>query len=132
VLQAARERLGVPSSRDGSSSESIRAMTIHGAKGLSASVVFVPGLTEQALPGPRRRPYPGLVSEAARMLYVAVTRARAACVMSYPKTCMMYGAFCKTTPSRFTSHLGGCFVDRAGGLTVSEADAILQTCDKLR
>jgi len=53
----------------------VRVMTMHGAKGLSAQVVFVPGLEEQMLPGEKRSPYPGLVLEAARLLYVSITRA---------------------------------------------------------
>jgi hypothetical protein len=34
---------------------------MHGAKRLSAQVVFIPGLEEHIFPGPWRRPYPGLV-----------------------------------------------------------------------
>ena len=52
----------------------VQVMTMHTAKGLSAEVVFVPGLEEQLLPGPRRAPFPGLVSEAARLLFVSMIR----------------------------------------------------------
>ena len=35
---------------------------MHGAKGLDAAVVFIPGLEEEEFPGPRRTPYRGLCS----------------------------------------------------------------------
>src|SRR5262249_41753594 len=43
----------------------VRIMSMHGAKGLSARVVFIPGLEEAVFPGPFRQPYPGLILEAA-------------------------------------------------------------------
>jgi superfamily I DNA/RNA helicase len=46
----------------------VRIVSMHGAKGLSARVVFIPGLEDELFPGPWRQPYPGLVLEAARLL----------------------------------------------------------------
>jgi superfamily I DNA/RNA helicase len=66
----------------------VRMMSMHGAKGLSARIVFIPGLEDDIFPGPWRQPYPGLVLEAARLLYVSMTRARAACILTnlrYPQ-----------------------------------------------
>ena len=100
---------------------------MHGAKGLSASVVFIPGLMEEILPGERRRPYPGLVLESARMLYVSVTRTRAASILSYARTRVVYGQFSQQAPSRFTPYLAGIFENRANGLTMPEVDRILQS-----
>jgi superfamily I DNA/RNA helicase len=102
----------------------IRIMSMHGAKGLSASVVFVPGLEEQILTGPRRRPYPGLVLEAARMLYVSITRARHTCVLSYASRRFINGAMQTQTPSRFTTAVGTPFSYRDGGLSQAEASAV--------
>ena len=79
-------------------------------------MVFIPGLEEQLLPGPWRQPYPGLVLEAARLLYVSLTRARAACIISYAQTRMVNGQFQQSPPSRFVPHLGGVFAARIGGL----------------
>lgn len=67
-------------------------MSMHGAKGLSARIVFVPGLEEHIFPGPWRQPYPGLVLEAARLLYISITRARAACILNYAKQRRIQGA----------------------------------------
>jgi DNA helicase-2/ATP-dependent DNA helicase PcrA len=109
----------------------VRVLTMHGAKGLSAKVVFVPGLEEQILPGPWRQPYPGLVLEAARLLYVSVTRARAACVISFARTRIVNGQFSQQAPSRFCAQLGGGFGARAGGLSAAEVHAFAQECATL-
>lgn len=103
----------------------VRIMSMHGAKGLSSKVVFVPGLEEHIFPGPWRQPYPGLVLEAARLLYVSITRARAACVVSYAAQRRFQGPMRASTPSRFTASLNGPFVPRAVGLQAPEVQQIL-------
>lgn len=103
----------------------VRVMSMHGAKGLSARVVFVPGLEDAIFPGPWRQPYPGLVLEAARLLYVAITRARAACILSYARHRMVNGRFLNVAASRFTANLAGPFLPRTVGLQAGEAQQIL-------
>jgi superfamily I DNA/RNA helicase len=131
LLHTVFERLNRPVSADGLLPPRVRVMTMHGAKGLSARVVFIPGLEEETLPGPKRQPYPGLVLEAARLLYVSITRARAACVMSYAGTRIVNGQFSRRTPSRFCAQLEGAFSYRANGLTALEVQQIVQTCGGL-
>lgn len=98
---------------------------MHSAEGLSAKVGFVPGLEEEILPGPWRQPYPGLVLEAARLLYVSVTRARAACILSDAQRRTVNGQFRRQTPSRFVANLGGPFIGRANALTAGEVTQIV-------
>jgi len=109
----------------------VRIMTMHGAKGLSARVVFVPGLEDSILPGQRRAPYPGLVLEAARLLYVSITRARAACIVSYASRRFVNGQMQNQVPSRFTAHLNGQFVFRPSGLQANEVQTILGSINEL-
>ena len=109
------------------SPDAVRFMSIHGSKGLSARVVLIPGLEEGILPGMQQQEAAGLVFEAARMLYVAITRARAACVLSLASSRMIFGAFNTPSPSRFATHTGGSFAYREGGLTQEEAGMIRQT-----
>lgn len=125
------ERLGLPIPAVGVLPPRVRVMTMHGAKGLSAKVVFVPGLEEEIFPGPRRRPYAGLVLEAARLLYVSITRARAACLISYAKTRVVNARFRGQTPSRFTTQLGGAFLTRTGGLNTAEVQDISNQASQL-
>jgi len=124
LLQAVLGRLGLPIPAVGVLPPRVRIMTMHGAKGLSAKVVFVPGLEEEILPGPRRQPYPGLVLEAARLLYVSITRARAACIISYAQNRIVNGHSRGQTPSRFAAQLGGAFLSRTAGLNTAELQDI--------
>jgi len=120
ILQTVMTRLNLSIPAAGVLPPRVRVMTMHGAKGLSAKVVFIPGIEEEILPGPWRQPYPGLVLEAARLLYVSITRARAACIMSYATTRTVNGQFRRQTSSRFAGHLGGAFAVRTSGLTTAE------------
>ncbi len=128
LLEAVMKRLNQPIPEEGILPPRVRVMTMHGAKGLSARAVFIPGLEEEIFPGPRRQPYPGLILEAARLLYVSITRARATCVLSYAERRMVYGQWVRYAPSRFAPQLNGAFVHRMGGLTAEEVREIADTC----
>lgn len=117
-------RLNLPIPAAGVLPPRVRVMTMHGAKGLSAKVVFIPSLEEEILPGPWRQPYPGLVLEAARLLYVSITRARAACIISYAQTRVVHGQFGARTPSRFAASLDALFLPRTSALTAAEIQHI--------
>jgi len=131
LLEMVYTRLELPVPAGGLLPQKVRIMTMHAAKGLEASIVFVPGLMEEILPGDQRRLYPGLVLEAARLLYVSITRARAACILTYSRTRIVYGQFSSQAPSRFTSQLAGPFVDRNAGLTAQEVNQLLATYNNL-
>jgi superfamily I DNA/RNA helicase len=123
VLAAIQARLGNDVDPEEALPERVRVMTMHSAKGLSATIVFIPGMEEEILPSARRTRFPGQVLEAARMLYVSITRARLACVVSYSEERFINGQQTAHTPSRFPSNLGGTFRKRGGGLTEEEAVA---------
>lgn len=102
----------------------IRMMTLHSSKGLSGKVVFIPGLEEEVFPGPYRTPYAGQVEEAARMLFMGITRARATCVLSLAKRRFINGRTKNHHPSRFAAHTGGQFLARSTGLSGAEIAVI--------
>jgi superfamily I DNA/RNA helicase len=131
ILREAQSREGGQSGEATDGTPSVRIMTMHGAKGLSARVVFVPGLEEEVFPGPRRRPYPGLIEEAARLLYVSITRARATCVLSYARRRTMYGRPTPHSPSRFNAATGGAFSPQNGGISAAEAGIVMSDCANL-
>jgi DNA helicase-2/ATP-dependent DNA helicase PcrA len=131
VLANVHERLGQQTPPGALLPPAVRMMTMHGAKDLNAQIVFIPGLEEQIFPGDRRRPYPGLVLEAARLLYVSVSRARAACILTYARTRFVYGETVHHAPSRFATSLDGPFAQRTSGLTPAEAQAIAADCAHL-
>lgn len=111
----------------------VQIMTMHGAKGLNAQVVFVPGLEDEIIPSQRRRAYTGLVLEAARLLYVSITRASAACILSFTTSRSLAGkrGFGRNG-SMFNTSLGGRFVDRNDDMTDAEVQQIVETIVRLQ
>jgi superfamily I DNA/RNA helicase len=74
---------------DGEEDVRVRIMTLHGAKGLEADNIIVAGLADQMLPGPNEREpidTQAKHAEQLRLLYVAVTRARANLIISRPQS----------------------------------------------
>jgi DNA helicase-2/ATP-dependent DNA helicase PcrA len=106
-------------------------MTMHGAKGLSADVVFIPGLEETVFPTVRQASKPGLVLEGARLLYVSLTRAKAAVFCSYTVGRLQNGAFVNNVVSRYAPHLGLQVQHRNAGLSSSEVSQVAATCAAL-
>ena len=80
---------------------SVRLMTMHGAKGLEFDTVYLPGLNEGVIPGPKTVSEEDLEGER-RLLYVAMTRARKRLFMSY--VTKHRGA--RLYPSRFLKETG--------------------------
>lgn len=100
----------------------VRVMSMHNAKGLTADVVFVPGLEEGFLPNDFISKQPALILEAARLLYVSMSRARAGLILSYSSNRLLYGNRNSRRPSRFLEHTSGPFSDGRSGLSATQAD----------
>ncbi len=113
------------------SDSGIRVMTMHGAKGLQGKVVFIPGLEEQVLPSARNAERAGLVLEGARLLYVSITRAQAAVVLSWASRRFIAGASVVHHASRYAAHLGGAFERRTQSLTSAEVATIMQAIQEM-
>jgi DNA helicase-2/ATP-dependent DNA helicase PcrA len=109
----------------------VRLMTLHSSKGLTAKIVFIPGLEEEVLPGSYRLRFPHQVAEAARLLYVGLTRAQALCVTSYADWRMMNGRSANHQPSRFLTGLGIAFGAAPTALSVSQLDQALRDISNL-
>ena len=131
LLEGVYLQLGLKVPAGGLLPHRVRIMTMHGAKGLGAHVVFVPGLEEGLLPARKAMRYSGLVLEQARLLYMSITRARAACILSYAERRWLYGRSTRTGPSRFAANLGGRFRLRRHGLTSHEVVDVVSTCAQL-
>jgi DNA helicase-2/ATP-dependent DNA helicase PcrA len=134
VLESVYERLELEPPEGGFVEDEVQILTMHGAKGLDAQVVFIPGLEEEMLPGARRGEYTGLVLESARLLYVSITRAKAACILSFAGSRVLHGEFTRTTPSRFVSHLGEYFEyrdDNQLGFSATQVARITECIENL-
>ena len=79
---------------------SVKLMTIHAAKGLEFNYVFIVGLEENLFPNQYVETESD-VEEERRLLYVAITRAKERCFISYAKNRFRNGQSTYTTESRF-------------------------------
>ncbi|HZL78627.1 MAG TPA: ATP-dependent helicase [Candidatus Limnocylindrales bacterium] len=116
----------------------IRILTMHGAKGLSGKVVFIPSVEQGILPSFRNLQAPGLLIEHRRLFYVSLTRAMAACVLTHAALHSNAQAFAILTRpqvrlarSQFLNEMGVATVNRMAGLTPVEAAAIVADIQNL-
>ncbi len=89
--------------------------TVHQAKGLEWSHVFVPRLVEDSFPHRRSLEEPGGEDEERRIFYVAITRAMNELTLTYPLSIALggRGPTVFTVPSRFLAEIGDSLVERA-------------------
>ena len=94
----------------------VSLMTIHSAKGLEYDTVFVVGLEENILPSQQSAGNSRQIEEERRLLYVAITRARKHCILSYAKQRFRYGRMEIGTPSRFLRDIDTSLMKKPDGL----------------
>ena len=83
----------------------VKLMTIHQAKGLEFEYVFVVGLEEEFYPCYLCTGSDGEIEEERRILYVAITRAKRNCYLSYANNRLIGDKESKRTVSRFISDI---------------------------
>ncbi len=85
---------------DDDSTEKLPLMTVHAAKGLEFRVVFVVGMEENLFPNQMASTSPRELEEERRLFYVALTRAKEQCYLSYAQNRYKYGKseFCAPSP----------------------------------
>lgn len=108
-------------SSDETSDEKVTLMTCHAAKGLEFKHVFVVGVEEELLPSAMSMNSTDEVEEERRLLYVAITRAKETCALTYAKTRFRNGQTVQTRPSRFLSEIGKKFVQMETSSDFSES-----------
>ncbi len=84
--------------------DQVRLMTLHAAKGLEFSHVFLVGIEENLLPH-RSSIDEGSIEEERRLAYVGVTRARRSLIISYARKRKQFGEVVACRPSRFLDEL---------------------------
>ena len=97
--------------------DTVKLMTIHAAKGLEFSVVFVAGLEEMLFPNALSINTREELEEERRLFYVAITRTKKRLWITYANTRYRFGSLVQNEPSRFMDELPENFIDRsfAGG-----------------
>ncbi len=110
----------------------IRILTMHGAKGLSGKVVFIPSAEQGIMPNFKALQATGLLIEQRRLFYVSVTRAMACCIISHvaqhtgaQAMALTQNPVARLTRSQYLNEMGSPSMTRASGLTGAEAGAIV-------
>jgi DNA helicase-2/ATP-dependent DNA helicase PcrA len=132
VMTLVNERLGAAGQANQPQGGRVRILTMHGAKGLSGKIVFIPSMEQGILPSSRALQAAGLVIEQRRLFYVSLTRAMAACIISHANLHSGPQAFAlrqraqvRLARSQFLNEMQVISVNRAAGLTASEAEVIV-------
>ncbi|HUV86119.1 MAG TPA: ATP-dependent helicase [bacterium] len=141
ILEAVSSRLVLPEPPVSDNNiKKVKIMTMHGAKGLSGSVVFIPSVEEGLIPSFRSLSSPVELEEQRRLFYVSLTRARAACILSH---CFRHCGGAKAITgdasctevrlerSRFLNEAGLESERRTSGLSTFEAERLIESINYL-
>ncbi|MEN9289529.1 MAG: hypothetical protein RL317_1152, partial [Pseudomonadota bacterium] len=103
--------------------EKLTMMTIHAAKGLEFSHVFLAGWEEGVFPSQRALDEGGIASleEERRLAYVAITRARQKCTIFHAANRRIYGQWTSSIPSRFIAELPADHVEQESSFSGGES-----------
>ena len=85
--------------------DALQLMTVHSAKGLEFSAVFMSGLEEGLFPHENSMQEDGGIEEERRLMYVAITRARKRLYLSYAGSRMLHGQPRYGIVSRFVDEI---------------------------
>jgi ATP-dependent DNA helicase Rep len=84
--------------------DSVRLMTLHGAKGLEFRFVFIVGVEDGQLPHEGSLEE-GRLDEERRLMYVGITRAKERLCLSYAARSRRFGEILRNEPSRFLAEI---------------------------
>lgn len=107
--------------------EAVKLMTIHAAKGLEFSVVFVVGLEENLFPSAMSLYTREDLEEERRLFYVGITRAEKYLFLSFANTRYKFGSLQYCEPSRFLKELPEGDIELMGMAKPAESKIDLQT-----
>lgn len=104
---------------DAQGAERVTLMTVHAAKGLEFNNVFIVGVEDDLFPSAMAKNSIQEIEEERRLLYVAITRAKNFCMMSYATSRYRNGQTCQTTPSPFLRDIDPQYLKLTSGATLS-------------
>ncbi len=96
----------------------VTLMTIHSAKGLEFEGVFIVGVEENIMPS-SRCVSPSEIEEERRLMYVAVTRAKRFCMVSFNKQRNVKGKVEQCFPSRFIRDIAPRYLRLMTGTSIA-------------
>lgn len=137
ILDAVNTRLG-NNTQNAGAQKRIRILTMHGAKGLSGKVVFIPSAEQGIMPSFRAIHAVGLLNEQRRLFYVSLTRAKAACIITHSALHTAAEAFLiqqkpqvRLPRSQFLNEMGVVSTNRTQGLNAAETAQVATSVNDL-
>ena len=94
-------------------------MTVHAAKGLEFNNVFIVGVEEDLFPSAMSNGSLAEIEEERRLLYVAITRAKNFCMISYASSRYRNGQTVMCSPSRFLRDINPQYLDLVSGASLT-------------
>lgn len=107
-----------------SAEERVTLMTVHAAKGLEFSNVFIVGVEEELFPSAMSCSTQSEIEEERRLLYVAITRAKSFCMISYASSRFRNGQTVTCSPSRFIRDINPQYLQLSAGSNLNSRQAI--------
>jgi len=126
LLQSYLENAALYSEGDNAGLEDdfVRLLTIHSAKGLEFSIVFLVGTEEGIFPGTRSMDNEEAIEEERRLAYVAITRARKKLFITSARSRMLFGQTQELPPSRFIKEIDPAYLESIGASRRSFVDDV--------
>lgn len=108
---------------DGKAKGAVTLLTLHAAKGLEYSQVFIIGLDEGLLPHSRSRDDPEEMAEERRLLYVGMTRAKNQLYLLRAERRSNFGSWEYSEASRFLADISDDLITNQGRRNATRRDA---------
>ena len=109
---------------DDDSQPKVTLMTVHAAKGLEFKHVYIVGVEDDLFPSAMSQNSLSEVEEERRLLYVAMTRAKQTCVMTYANSRFRNGQTVLSRPSRFILDINPKFLDIKDSSKLNDFDSV--------
>ncbi|MDE7396634.1 MAG: ATP-binding domain-containing protein, partial [Muribaculum sp.] len=113
----------------GETTPQVTLMTVHASKGLEFDKVFITGVEEELFPSAMSRDSVQQIEEERRLLYVAITRAKNNCFISYAATRFRNGQTTASAPSRFLRDIDQRFLRLSTGISNGYTARIINPVD---
>lgn len=110
--------LATDQDQEETSGERVTLMTVHAAKGLEFANVFIVGVEEELFPAAMSSSTLSEIEEERRLLYVAITRAKNFCMLSYASSRLRNGQVGPASPSRFIRDINPEYLHLVSGTSL--------------
>lgn len=101
----------------------VTMMTVHAAKGLEFKHIFIVGVEEELFPSALSMDSLAQIEEERRLLYVAITRAKTTCTISYAGSRFRNGQTVISKPSRFLSDIDTRYIRLVSSGTIGSQES---------